>query len=137
MTAVLPEQHLDREVGVIGTPRLFAGLDRAPLMGFGAHQSQHGRLPLPAADRLVALADGARLTGRGGAGFPVAAKLRATPRAATVVVNGHESEPASLKDRVLMRRVPHLVLDGALVVANALGAQEIVVVVADPLEQRP
>lgn len=134
MTALLPAaQHLDREVGVIGTPRLFAGLDHAPLVGFGAHQARHGRLPLPTADRLVTLADGARLAGRGGAGYPVAAKLRATPRATTVVVNGHESEPASLKDRVLMRGAPHLVIDGALVVAAALGAREIVVTVADPL----
>ena len=134
MTALLPAaQHLDREVGVIGTPRLFAGLDHAPLVGFGAHQARHGRLPLPTADRLVTLADGARLAGRGGAGYPVAAKLRATPRATTVVVNGHESEPASLKDRVLMRRAPHLVIDGALVVAAAVGAREIVMTVSDPL----
>ena len=134
MTALLPPpQHLDREVGVIGTPRLFAGLDHAPLVGFGAHQARHGRLPLPAHDRLVTLADGVRLAGRGGAGFPVAAKLRATPRATTVVVNGHESEPASLKDRVLMRRVPHLLIDGALVVAAAVGAREIVMTVSDPL----
>lgn len=132
MTAILPEQLLDREVGVIGTPRLFTGLDRAPLVGFGAHQAHHGRLPLPGFDRLVALTEAARLTGRGGAGFPVAAKLRATSQAATVVVNGHESEPASRKDRVLMRRVPHLVIDGALVVAAAVGAREILVDVGDP-----
>ena len=68
---------------------------------------------------MLAHLDAGRLAGRGGAGFPLAAKLRAlaagTPR--TVIVNGTESEPASRKDRVLLRRTPHLVLDGALAVA--------------------
>ena len=59
------------------------------------------------------------LLGRGGAAFPVARKLESMPRsgALAVVVNGSESEPASHKDRVLMRRSPHLVLDGLRVVA--------------------
>jgi NADH:ubiquinone oxidoreductase subunit F (NADH-binding) len=133
VTGVLPGRGLDREVAVVGTPRLLAGLDRAPVVGSGAHQSLHGRLPLPTRERLVTMVEGVALRGRGGAAFPVGRKLRATPDAASVLVNGHESEPASHKDRVLMRRVPHLVLDGALAVASALGSREVVVAVADPL----
>ena len=49
-----------------------------------------------------------------------------------VLVNGSESEPASHKDRTLMRLAPHLVLDGALVVARALGTSRVTVVVHDP-----
>ena len=66
---------------------------------------------------------GSGLLGRGGAAFPVATKLRAMPRGTGthVLVNGSESEPASQKDRTLMRLAPHLVLDGALAVARALG----------------
>lgn len=69
------------------------------------------------------------LRGRGGAGFPLASKLRAVHDVALsrgcqphVVVNGEEGEPASVKDRALMLRRPDLVLDGARLVATALNA---------------
>ena len=40
-----------------------------------------------------------------------------------VVVNGVEAEPTSAKDRLLLRRLPHLVLDGAFALAAALGLE--------------
>ena len=67
----------------------------------------------------------ARLTGRGGAGFPTATKIRAVAGRrgpAVVVANGMESEPASEKDQALLARAPHLVLDGISVAAEAVGA---------------
>jgi NADH:ubiquinone oxidoreductase subunit F (NADH-binding) len=67
----------------------------------------------------------AGLTGRGGAGFPTGVKMRsvASRRGEPVVVaNGMESEPASEKDKALLARAPHLVLDGAVLAANAIGA---------------
>ena len=104
-------------IWAIGAPRLLAGLDRTDTLDLR---------------NLLALLDAARLTGRGGAAFPFAAKVRAVaPGKRTVVVNGSESEPASHKDRTLLRRAPHLVLDGALTVAAALDAARVVVVVAD------
>lgn len=72
-----------------------------------------------------------RLLGRGGAAFPVAAKLEATRRGAYVVVNGTEGEPASWKDRVLMRSAPLLIVNGALVVARALRSRGITIAVTD------
>ncbi|HUY57821.1 MAG TPA: NADH-ubiquinone oxidoreductase-F iron-sulfur binding region domain-containing protein [Candidatus Micrarchaeaceae archaeon] len=65
------------------------------------------------------------LQGRGGAGFPVAAKMAAIAaigRQPLLVVNGSESEPASRKDWTLLCLRPHLVLDGAALGAAAVGA---------------
>ena len=87
---------------------------------------------------MVDLAERIKLRGRGGAGFPFARKLTAVAEAArrrnapvVVVVNGTEGEPAAWKDKMLLNRVPHLVLDGAALAALALRAQEVVIGVAD------
>jgi NADH:ubiquinone oxidoreductase subunit F (NADH-binding) len=81
---------------------------------------------------LVDEIDASGLTGRGGGAFPTALKLRAVAggkRRPVVVVNGAESEPASGKDRGLLRTLPHLVLDGAVLAAEAVGARDVVVAV--------
>jgi len=115
-----------------GTARLLAGAveGRAAL---ATHRAVHGPVHPFDRDRLAGALEAVRLLGRGGAGFPVAAKLRATPSGARthVVVNGSEGEPAGSKDRTLMRRAPHLVLDGALSVARALDTDRVSIVVAD------
>lgn len=48
-----------------------------------------------------------------------------------MVVNGSETEPASAKDRLLLTRLPHLVLDGAALAAEAVGAREVTVMVSN------
>jgi NADH:ubiquinone oxidoreductase subunit F (NADH-binding) len=81
---------------------------------------------------LLAELEASGLTGRGGGAFPTAHKLRAVAdgkRRPLVVVNGAESEPASGKDRALLRALPHLVLDGAVLAADAVGAREVMVAV--------
>jgi NADH:ubiquinone oxidoreductase subunit F (NADH-binding) len=97
------------------------------------HRALRGPLPRLGRQDLLDLADGSALRGRGGAGFPFATKLDATlasrSRRRHVVVNLSEGEPASAKDLALALHQPHLVLDGAVLVAVALGTREIHVVV--------
>ncbi len=139
MTTVLtrpsPAAPAEPTAWSIGAPRLLAGLDRGLAhLDRTAHDAVHG--PQPAVDppRLLGMLDGVGLAGRGGAGFPLAAKIRALPADTRreVVVNGCESEPASLKDRLLLRRTPHLVLDGALGLAATIGARRVTLAVHDP-----
>ncbi len=78
---------------------------------------------------LLDLVEASGLRGRGGAGFPAGRKWRsvaAEPGLRVVLVNGAESEPASRKDHWLLTHRPHLVIEGALLGARAVGASEIV-----------
>jgi NADH:ubiquinone oxidoreductase subunit F (NADH-binding) len=136
MTATLPTRPVSAPpmtaIWTIGTPRLFAGLESRPTLDYAAHQQTHGVLPGVDLPRLLDLLGGPGIAGRGGAGFPLADKVRALPPGPRrVVVNGSESEPASHKDRTLLRRAPHLVLDGALLLAQAIGARSVTVAVHD------
>lgn len=129
MTAVLDRPGIG-DVWAIGTPRLLSCLDAT----HAQHTATHGALPALSLDRLLHLLDDTRLGGRGGAGFPLATKLRGLASGRRrVIVNGTESEPASHKDRILLRRAPHLVLDGALLVAAAIDARTVTVAVHDTL----
>jgi NADH:ubiquinone oxidoreductase subunit F (NADH-binding)/ferredoxin len=121
----------------IGQARITAGLDRHARLDLDTHRAEFGPLPALTATGLITLASQVDLRGRGGAAFPVARKLRAVhaatggrKRRAVVVVNAAEGEPGSVKDKMLLCRSPHLVLDGALIAAEALGAREIIVAVA-------
>ena len=118
-----------------GTTRLLAGptLD-GQAESLEAHRARLGPLELAArGDDLITALEATGLLGRGGAGFPVGRKWRAMAdrgsRHAVIVANGAEGEPASAKDRVLMTHRPHLILDGAILAADAVGADEIVLYV--------
>jgi NADH:ubiquinone oxidoreductase subunit F (NADH-binding) len=102
------------------------------------HVATLGPAPLPTGrakgwrDSFVAELEASGLAGRGGASFPAAIKLavaHAAGRGGTIVVNAMEGEPASDKDKLLLLRVPHLVLDGAQLLAAACDAGRIVVCV--------
>jgi NADH-quinone oxidoreductase subunit F len=70
------------------------------------------------------------LRGLGGAGFPTGGKwgtvppLDKVPGPRYVVVNADESEPGCYKDRVLLTRAPHQMIEGLLIAAHAIGAKE-------------
>ena len=69
----------------------------------------------------------ANLLGRGGAGFPAGTKWGFLPPNVLpryVVVNGDESEPGTYKDRILMERDPHQLIEGMLICCYAVGAAQ-------------
>lgn len=66
----------------------------------------------------------ATLLGRGGAGFPAGVKWGLAPENVWpryLVVNGDESEPGTYKDRLLMERDPHQLIEGVLLACYAIG----------------
>ena len=119
-------------------PRLFAGALAERPLTLAEHTSSFGELPAASGrsrrEALLEVVAGSGLSGRGGAGFPTARKLRAVASARArpvVVANGVEGEPVSDKDKALMRHAPHLVLDGAALAASMLDAREAIVAVAE------
>ncbi len=109
--------------------RLLGGYAEGP--GLAEHRARFGRVPVLDRLTLLGLARDWDLRGRGGAGFPFATKLEvvAASRRPVVVVNLSEGEPASRKDTALGLGRPHLVLDGAVLVARALGTRQVHLVV--------
>jgi NADH:ubiquinone oxidoreductase subunit F (NADH-binding) len=100
----------------------------------GDYEQRGGYQPGLAGPGLIDAVSTAGLRGRGGAAFPTGRKLAvvaAEPGEHVVVVNGEEGEPASVKDRWLLRTRPHLVIDGALRAAAAVGAATVYVYVSD------
>jgi NADH:ubiquinone oxidoreductase subunit F (NADH-binding) len=123
-----------------GLPRLLAGLNPGgAAMTLAEHERHHGPLPRRSALELIEAVELSGLRGRGGADFPTARKLRAVAtggarrgrRTSAVIVNGSETEPASEKDRLLLSRLPHLVLDGAMLAAGAVNAQEVIIKIGE------
>ncbi len=109
--------------------RLTAGWpDSAGPASLREHLDRYGPVPQLGTGRPGVLIDAVTasgLTGRGGAGFPTGIKMRSVASRrgpAVVVANGMEGEPASEKDKALLARAPHLVLDGAVAAATAVGA---------------
>ncbi|MGV9862299.1 NADH-ubiquinone oxidoreductase-F iron-sulfur binding region domain-containing protein [Rhodococcus koreensis] len=103
------------------------------------YRSLGGYAALADAAVLLTEVENAGLRGRGGAAFPLGRKLRAVKAGSgvpVVVANGEEGEPASIKDRWLMRYRPHLVLDGARLAAGMVGADEVYLYVSDPASAR-
>jgi len=113
-------------------------LDPEPVPTLPAYLQNGGGKGLAAARALGAPATidevlAAGIRGRGGAGFPTGVKWRtvaanASPvERSTVVVNAAEGEPGSFKDRELLDRNPYRVLEGALIAAHAVGADQVIV----------
>ncbi|MDO9085710.1 MAG: NAD(P)H-dependent oxidoreductase subunit E [Anaerolineaceae bacterium] len=68
------------------------------------------------------------LVGRGGAAFPTGIKWEGAANSEEtikyLVCNGDEAEPGTFKDRVLMEDDPHLIIEGMIISAYAIGAQK-------------
>jgi NADH:ubiquinone oxidoreductase subunit F (NADH-binding) len=102
------------------------------------YRDSGGYRPLDDPDHLLSQVDLSGVLGRGGAAFPLAVKLKTVrdngrrAGGAVVVANGEEGEPASIKDRWLVRHRPHLVLDGLRLAAQMASAERAHVYVSDP-----
>jgi NADH:ubiquinone oxidoreductase subunit F (NADH-binding)/(2Fe-2S) ferredoxin/Pyruvate/2-oxoacid:ferredoxin oxidoreductase delta subunit len=77
---------------------------------------------------VVAEIKASNLRGRGGGGFPTGLKWEATRKAAGavkyVIVNGDEGDPGAYMDRSILEGAPHSVLEGLIIGAYAIGANE-------------
>lgn len=93
--------------------------------GRGGYEALAAALKGTAQDVVQTISD-AGLRGHGGAGFPTGKKWQFTREAPEqpryLVMNGGEDEPGSRKDRVLLENLPHLVIEGAILGAFAIGA---------------
>jgi len=100
-------------------------------VGLDEHLEQWGAVPRWKGATFIEEIERSGLRGRGGGWFPVGTKWRSVHRVGmrrpVVVANGSESEPASAKDRLMLCRFPHLVLDGAVMAALSVGAPDVVV----------
>ncbi|MGW0173714.1 NADH-ubiquinone oxidoreductase-F iron-sulfur binding region domain-containing protein [Rhodococcus sp. NPDC003322] len=106
------------------------------------YHDQGGYREIAATEPLLEQIELSGLRGRGGAAFPLSVKLRSVHdagrdgRGTVVVANGEEGEPASAKDKWLMRNRPHLVLDGIRLAARIVAADRAYVYVSDPESAR-
>ncbi len=93
--------------------------------GYAALEKARAMEPDDIIEELVA----STLRGRGGAGFPTGRKAslvdRSGARPTYLVVNADESEPGAFKDREIMRRVPHRLIEGCLITARAIVSKHV------------
>ncbi len=92
----------------------------------GGYRSVEKALKTMSPEQIVEEVQKSGLRGRGGAGFPTGmkwsflAKPEGVPR--YLLCNADESEPGTFKDRYLMEKIPHLLIEGMIVSSYALGA---------------
>ncbi|MBI2997592.1 MAG: NADH-quinone oxidoreductase subunit NuoF [Deltaproteobacteria bacterium] len=77
-------------------------------------------------ERVIEEVKASGLRGRGGAGFPTGMKWgfvpKDSPKAKYVVCNADESEPGTFKDRLLMEKDPHAIIEGTVIAAYSIGS---------------
>ena len=104
-----------------------AAVDIAAYERVGGYSALRRALAMSPGD-VIELVKNSGLQGRGGAGFSTGLKWSFMPqdddRPRYLVCNADESEPGSFKDRMLMRRGPHQLLEGILIAAWATGAEK-------------
>ena len=113
---------------------VFKGIDEPNLRSIAVYEARGGYAAARKAlkelkpDEVIELVKQSGLRGRGGAGFPTGLKWGFVPKVSTepkyVVVNADESEPGTFKDRELMEKNPHQLLEGILLAAYAIGSHK-------------
>ena len=108
---------------------LFAGIDEPGLNTIEVYRRAGGYESLRRAlamspDEVIAEIDASGLRGRGGAGFQMGKKAAFIPKGDMdkyLVCNADESEPGAFKDRELMQKNPHQLVEGMAIAAHATG----------------
>src|ERR1700733_6142835 len=108
---------------------LFSGIDEPGLATLAVYERRGGYQALRKAltmepDAIVAELDASGLRGRGGAGFPAGRKSSFLPKGDMdkyLVCNADESEPGTFKDRELMQKSPHMLIEGIVIAAIGAG----------------
>src|SRR4029077_16031957 len=99
------------------------------LLADGPRYAQVEKARAMTPDELIEVLLAANLRGRGGAGFPIGRKAslidRKSAKPKYLVVNADESEPGAFKDREVMAKVPHRLLEGCLIAAHAIESQDV------------
>jgi len=113
----MPEPLLMKYIGRPGREAVDAYL------ATGGYQAAQKALRDLKPEQIVEMVEASGLRGRGGAGFPTGRKWKLTPKregeVRYLVVNADEGEPGTFKDRTLIERDPHQILEGALIAAYA------------------
>src|SRR5258707_15328400 len=112
-----------------GSSRSSVGVKAMLLAPEGERYAQIAKARAMTPDALIEVLLAANLRGRGGAGFPMGRKAslvdRKSPKPKYLVVNADESEPGAFKDREVMARVPHRLLEGCLIAAHAIESKDV------------
>ena len=113
-------------------PLLFRDIDTPGLTGIETYRRGGGYAALAAVlgkkspDECIEIVKASGLRGRGGAGFPTGMKWgfvpKQSPKPKYLVCNADESEPGTFKDRELMEKNPHLLIEGMILSAYAIQA---------------
>jgi NADH-quinone oxidoreductase subunit F len=100
------------------------GLNTIPVYErFGGYQGLRQALSMSREDLTASIMD-SNIRGRGGAGFPAGRKISFLPKGEMqkyLVCNADESEPGTFKDRELMQKSPHMLIEGVMIAAYAGG----------------
>lgn len=122
-----------------GEPRLLTDFGRVDANSLASYREHGGYAGLKRAitrlspEEVIDEVEEAGLRGRGGAGFPTARKWRSTRTTPAdrkiVVANLMGADPTSLADRALAEGNPHMVIEGLLIAAFAVGASEAIIAV--------
>ena len=113
------EKILTRNIYVPNSEKIDTYLER------GGYQALRKALLEHTPEELIEMVRASRLRGRGGAGFPAGLKWGFMPKGDVtkyVCVNTDEGEPGTFKDRLLVERDPHQVIEGVIIASYAVGA---------------
>src|SRR3954464_224314 len=125
-------------------PLLFDNIDEPDLRTLDVYRRRGGYEMAEKAlamtrDELVHELETSGLRGRGGAGFSMGKKASFLPKGSMdkyLCCNADESEPGTFKDRELMQKSPHMLIEGIVIAAHAAGANRAFIYIRGEYEEQ-